>query len=103
MSRSLRRSYAVGAAAEAAMCPVSSMAFRFERAFRGAQKMLYRSPRHVGPVVQSSPSKAAGRSGALRYRGAVVAAQQSCVRLTREPTEHSCGYSARAKPPSGKI
>jgi len=27
------------------MCPVSSMAFRFERAFRGAQKMLYRSPR----------------------------------------------------------
>jgi len=45
VSRSLRRSYAVGAAAEAAMCPVSSMAFRFERAFRGAQKMLYRSPR----------------------------------------------------------
>ena len=45
VSRSLRRSYAVGAAADAAMCPVSSMAFRFERAFRGAQKMPYRSPR----------------------------------------------------------
>ena len=45
VSRSLRRSYAVGAATDAAMRPVSSMAFRFERAIRGAQKMLYRSPR----------------------------------------------------------
>ena len=44
VSRSLRRSYAVGAAADVAMCP-ASMAFRFERAIRGAQKMLYRSPR----------------------------------------------------------
>ena len=42
-----------------------------------------------------APGKPAGRSGALGVRGAVVPAQQSCVRLTRE-IQNTRAATARA-------
>ena len=53
--------------------------------------------------MQSSPSKAAGRSGALGVRGAVVAAQQSCVRLTSEPRALVRLQRARARELAGNL
>ena len=73
VSRSLRRSYPVGAATDAAIVSglVDGGSAEVRSAVRKKCCTVRRATRR-DPWCQSSPSKAAGRSGALRVRGAVV-------------------------------
>ena len=94
VSRSLRRSYAVGAATDAAMRPVSTMLFPFERAFRGAQRSTVRreTSRTCGAGTSPAPARLLG--AAVRWEFA----EQSCrVAVVREAHERRYRTLVRLK------